>query len=120
LCLTAQYRNFLDFSEDLLQTAQHSRENLIKKIQKLFDEHSKVIVDIDHITSYEKLKDKITSKYVGDALEDMMAALMDDLNTPQLLAVLNQSLNALDKAEEVEKKEFFVALYWLEKKLLKI
>jgi cysteinyl-tRNA synthetase len=29
-------------------------------------------------------------------------------------------LNALDKAEEVEKKEFFVALYWLEKKLLKI
>jgi histidinol phosphatase-like enzyme len=84
------------------------------------DTHSKIIVDIDHMTSYEKLKDEITSKYVGDALEDMMAALMDDLNTPQLIAILNQSLSSLDKVEEVEKKEFFVALYRLEKKLLKI
>lgn len=50
----------------------------------------------------------------------MMAALMDDLNTPQLIAILNQTINAVDKMEEVDKKDLFVALYRLEKNLLKI
>lgn len=116
----AQYGNFQNFTWDSLNQAKNARENLIKKMQRLFDTHNKILVDIDHMTSYEKLKDKIFSKYVGDALEDMMAALMDDLNTPQLIAILNQSLNASDKMEEVEKKEFFVALYRLEKNILKI
>ncbi len=120
LCLTAHYRNFLDFSEELMQTAQNSRNNLIKKMQKLFDTHTKIIIDFDHAMPYEKLKDKINSKYVWDALEDMMAALMDDLNTPQVLAIINQSLNSLDKVEEVDMNDFFVALHRLEKNLLKI
>ncbi|HBB03871.1 TPA: hypothetical protein DCZ39_03145 [Patescibacteria group bacterium] len=64
LCLTAHYRNFLDFSEELMQTAQNSRNNLIKKMQKLFDTHTKIIIDFDHAMPYEKLKDKINSKYV--------------------------------------------------------
>lgn len=120
LCLTAHYRNFLDFNEELLQTAQTSRSNLIKKMQKLFDVHAKIIVDGDVLVPYEKFKETISSRFVGDALEDIMNALMDDLNTPQLLAILNQSLNACDKLEEIDMKEFFVALYWLEKSLLKI
>ena len=89
-------------------------------MQKLFDTHAKIIIDFDYAMPYEKFKDEISSKYVGDALEDMMAALMDDLNTPQLLAIINQSLNSVDKMEEVDLNDFFVALHWLEKNLLKI
>jgi len=69
---------------------------------------------------YEKFKETFTSKYVGDALEEMMSALMDDFNTPQVLAIVNQTLNSLDKVEEVEMKELFVALHRLEKNLLKV
>ncbi len=117
---TTHYRSFFDFTWDSMEVARHSRDNLIKKMQKLFDTHNQILVDISHITSYEILKEKITDKYVGDALEDMMAALMDDLNTPQLIAILHQSLNSLDKVEEVDMKELFIALYRLEKNLLKV
>ena len=120
LCLTAHYRNFLDFNEELLQTAKNSRNNLIKKMQKLFDTHAKVIVDFDYALPYETFKDMLTSKYVGDALEDMMSALMDDLNIPQVLAIINQSLNSLDKVEEIDMNDLFVTFHRLEKNLLKI
>jgi len=120
LCLTAHYRSFLDFNPELLQTAANSRNNLIKKMQKLFDQHTKIIVDKSIIVPYEKIKVEIESKFVWDALEDMMTALMDDLNTPQVLAILNQSITAVDKMEEVDKKDLFVAFYRLEKNLLKI
>ena len=69
---------------------------------------------------YEQFKNIITSKYVGDALEDIMSALMDDLNITQVLAIINQSLNALDKMEEIDKKDLFIAFHRLEKNLLKI
>jgi hypothetical protein len=46
----------------------------------------------------------------------MVSALMDDLNTPQLIAVINQTINAVDKMEEVDRKDLFVAFYRLEKK----
>jgi len=82
--------------------------------------HAKVIIDFDYPMSYETFKNTLTSKYVGDALEEMMNALMDDLNTPQVLAILNQTLNSSDQVEEVEMKELFVALHRLEKNLLKI
>lgn len=120
LCLTAHYRSFLDFNDELLQTAQHSRNNLIKKIQKLFDTGTKIIIDFDYAMPYEKLKDKITSKYVGDSLEEIMSALMDDMNMPQVLAIVNQTLNSLEKMEEVEMTDLFVSLHYLEKNLLKI
>lgn len=84
------------------------------------DQHTKIIVDKSIIVPYEKIKDEIESKYVWDALEDMMAALMDDLNTPQVIAILNQSITAVDKMEEVDKKDLFVALYRLDKNLLKV
>ena len=119
LCLTAHYRNFLDFNEDLLQTAKNSRNNLIKKMQKLFDTHTKIIIEFDNMP-YEQIKETITSKYVGDALEDIMSALMDDLNMPQVLAIINQSINSLDKIEQVDTNDLFVAFHWLEKNLLKI
>ena len=51
----------------------------------------KKIQMVDLKSQYEKIKDEIESKFVGDALEDMMSALMDDLNTPQVIAVLKQS-----------------------------
>jgi len=117
---TTHYRSFFDFTRSSMDAAKHARENLIKKMQKIFDPHVKVIMNRDIILPYEKFKEEITSKYVWDALEDMMAALMDDFNTPQLMAILNQSLNSVDKMEEVDKKELFVALYRLEKNLLKV
>ncbi|MBU0626895.1 hypothetical protein KKH82_05805, partial [Patescibacteria group bacterium] len=119
LCLTAHYRNFLEYSEELLDSAKHARENLINKVQKICAIENKIISDINK-SSYEELKEKLSSRYVGDALEDMMAALMDDLNVPQILAILNQMLNNINKTEEVDTKELIAALYRLEKNLLKI
>jgi cysteinyl-tRNA synthetase len=103
-----------------MEAAKTAKANLIKKIQKIFDTHEKILIDFDTALSYEKLQELITSKYVGDALEEMMTALMDDFNTPQLIAILNQSLSSIDKMEEVDTKDFFVALHWLEKNLLKV
>lgn len=50
----------------------------------------------------------------------MLAAIMDDINTPQLLAILNQSLTAVDKMEEVDTKELFIALHRLDRVFLKM
>ena len=88
-------------------------------MQKLFDTHTKIIIEFDNMP-YEQIKETITSKYVGDALEDIMSALMDDLNMPQVLAIINQSINSLDKIEQVDTNDLFVAFHWLEKNLLKI
>ena len=88
-------------------------------MQKLFDQHAKIIINFDTMP-YEQFKETISSKYVGDALEDMMSALMDDLNMPQVIAIINQSLNSLDKVEEVDMNDLFVAFHRLEKNLLKI
>lgn len=115
----AQYGNFQNFTWDQLEAAKNSRKSLIKKMQKLFDSHTKVLV-IDNDGSYEKIQHEITSKYVWDALEDMLAAIMDDINTPQLLAILNQSLTAVDKMEEVDTKELFIALHRLDRVFLKM
>jgi len=50
----------------------------------------------------------------------MVAALGDDLNTPQLIAIINESLASMEKFEEADKNEFLVVLHRLEKNLLKI
>ena len=117
---TTHYRTFFDFTRSSMEAAKTAKSNLIKKLQKLFDTHEKILIDFDLHLPYEKLKELITSSYVGDALEDMMNAVMDDFNTPQLIAILNQSLASIDKMEEVDTKDFFVALHWLEKNLLKV
>lgn len=117
---TAQYSSFQNFTWEQLEAAKNARNNLIKKMQKLFDAHTKIILDFDFWMSYDVFKDEIESKYVWDVLEDMIAALADDINTPQLLAIINQSLNSLDKVEEVDMKDLFVAFHRLEKNLLKV
>lgn len=116
----AQYWSFQNFTWESLDVAKHTRQNLIKKMQKLFNPHVKILVDKNILVSYETFVQSITSKYVGDVLEEMMAALMDDFNTPQLFAAINKSIAACDKVEEVDMKDFFVSLYWLEKTFLKI
>ncbi|MEI7563438.1 MAG: hypothetical protein WCJ39_07535 [bacterium] len=47
-----------------MKVTKQSRENLIKKMQKLFDTHAKIIVDKSIIVPYEKIKDEIESKFV--------------------------------------------------------
>ena len=61
---TAQYGNFQNFTWEQLKVKKQSRENLIKKMQKLFDQHTKIIVDKSIIVPYEKIKDEIESKFV--------------------------------------------------------
>ncbi len=115
----AQYGSFQNFTWDQLEAAKNSRKSLIKKMQKLFDTHTKILV-VGNESSYENIQDEITSKYVWDALEDMVAMIMDDINTPQLLAILNQSLTAVDKMEEIDTKDLFIALYRLDTTFLKV
>jgi len=47
-----------------MEAAKTARNNLIKKMQKLFDQHDKIIVDKSIIVPYEKIKDEIESKFV--------------------------------------------------------
>lgn len=117
---TTHYRTFFNFTWESIKQAQQGRLHLIKRIQRLFDQHARIIVDQSILVPYEKIKDEIESKYAWDSLEEMVSALMDDLNTPQLIAVINQTINAVDKMEEVDRKDLFVAFYRLEKNLLKV
>jgi hypothetical protein len=50
----------------------------------------------------------------------MVVAISDDLNTPQLIAIINQSLASIEKYKQVDKNEMLIVLHWLEKNLLKI
>lgn len=85
LYYTAHYRNFLDFNETVLEQSKVQRKNLIKKIGK----SEKIELKWNNYKEiFNQLKTESWTKFLSDCLE----AILDDLNTPKLLAIINSWL----------------------------
>ena len=85
LYYTAHYRNFLDFNETVLEQSKVQRKNLIKKINKA--------ERIDLIwKDYKEISNELKTNEWINFLSNCLDCLLDDLNTPKLLATINSWL----------------------------
>lgn len=85
LYYTAHYRNFLDFNESVLEQAKIQRKNIIKKINKL----EKIELNWKN---YLEIDEQLNTAEWHQFLSDCLNALLDDLNTPKLLSIINSWL----------------------------
>ena len=85
LYYTAHYRNFLDFNENVLEQSKVQRKNLIKKLTK--NEKAELKWE-NYQEIYKQLKTEEGINFFSDCLD----ALLDDLNTPKLLSIINSWL----------------------------
>jgi len=89
--LQAQYRSFQDFTWEGLEAAKQARIKLRKRL-----------------SSYDT-----TQKLDLDLVDFLKEVLLDDLNTPQLVARLFASLDVMDN-------EIATAIKWLDDHVLKL
>ncbi len=106
LYYTAHYRSFLDFNSDVLEQAKQQRQNIIKKLSKI--EFSKIDAN-SYLELEEKLKTTEWKQFLNNALE----SILDDLNTPKLLAEINKALHNPNS-------EVASVIYRLDQKLLRL
>lgn len=106
LYYTAHYRSFLDFNDDVLDQARQQRQNIIKKLYQL--EYSKYSVE-----SYIELESKLTTLEWKIFFNNSLDAILDDLNTPKLLAEINKALHN-------PTNEIVSIIYRLDQNLLKL
>lgn len=104
----AQYWNFQNFTWDILEQAQTTRKNLVKKLSKfainnLFEN----IAAINQIEA--QLKTEVWKKFLTEIIE----AICDDINTPQALSVISSYI--------VEpNQEIISIIHYLEKNFFKV
>ncbi|MCK9467125.1 MAG: cysteine--tRNA ligase [Candidatus Absconditabacterales bacterium] len=106
LYYTAHYRSFLDFNQDVLDQARQQRQNIIKKLSK----SEFLIIDAK---SYLDLETKLNTKEGKEFLQNSVGAILDDLNTPKLLAEINKALHN-------PSLEIVSVIYWLDQRLLRL
>lgn len=104
----AQYSNFQNFTWDILEQAENSRNNLMRKLSKfqinnLFDQNK----------SFTQIGNKLNSESWKKFRSEIMEALCDDINTPQVISVINSYLS--DANDEIVS-----IIYQLEKNFLKV
>ncbi|HRX63505.1 MAG TPA: cysteine--tRNA ligase [Candidatus Absconditabacterales bacterium] len=87
LYYTAHYRSFLDFNQDVLEQAKKQRQNIIKKIHNFDGEI------LDYQGSYQDIESQITTDEAKEFFNNSISAILDDLNTPRLLAEINKALH---------------------------
>ena len=106
LYYTAHYRNFLDFNETVLEQSKVQRKNLIKKIS-----HTERI-DLKWKNYKEVANELRTGEWIK-FLSDCLDALLDDLNSPKLLATINSWLKN-------PTPEIIWTIVWLDKNVMKL
>ena len=106
LYYTAHYRNFLDFNETVLEQSKVQRKNLIKKISKA----ERVALKWKN---YKEIADQLKTEEWTKFLSDCLDALLDDLNSPKLLATINSWLKNPNP-------EIIWIIVWLDKQVLKL
>ena len=106
LYYTAHYRNFLDFNETVLEQSKVQRKNLIKKISKAER------VDLKW-KNYKEIEAKLKTEEWIKFLSDCLDALLDDLNSPKLLATINSWLKNPNP-------EIIWIIVWLDKQVMKM
>jgi len=106
LYYTAHYRNFLDFNETVLEQSKVQRKNIIKKINKLEKQELRW-------KNYKEVSNEIKTKEWTKFLSDCLDCLLDDLNTPKLLATINSGLKNPNP-------EIVWIIVWLDNQVLKL
>ena len=106
LYYTAHYRNFLDFNETVLEQSKVQRKNLIKKISKAER------VDLKW-KNYKEIADQLKTEEWLKFLSDCLDALLDDLNSPKLLATINSWLKNPNP-------EIIWIIVWLDQNVMKM
>ena len=106
LYYTAHYRNFLDFNETVLEQSKVQRKNLIKKISKAER------VDLKW-KNYKEIADQLKTEEWIKFLSDCLDALLDDLNSPKLLATINSWLKNPNP-------EIIWIIVWLDQNVMKM
>lgn len=106
LYFTAHYRSFLDFNDDVLIQARKQRQNLIKKLSKL--EYTDIKAE-----NYLELESQLNTTEGKNFFTQAIEAILDDLNTPKLLAAINTSLR-------YPNTEIVSIIHRLDEKLLKL
>ena len=84
----AQYWNFQNFTWNVLDQAQNSRKNLIKKLSK-----SPISNLFENIQSFAQIENKLKSEMWKKFRTEIMEAICDDINTPQVLSVINSYIS---------------------------
>jgi len=110
---TAQYRSFQNFTRENLEAAKNTREKLIRKISSFKSINEINTVDEIYDISVNMLIKKLINQKSKIFLNNTLNALLDDLNTPNMLAEINKWLHNIDD-------EIFYIILWLDKNLLKI
>ena len=106
LYYTAHYRNFLDFNETVLEQSKVQRKNLIKKISKAER------VDLKW-KNYKEIANQLKTEEWIKFLSDCLDALLDDLNSPKLLATINSWLKNPNP-------EIIWIIVWLDQNVMKM
>lgn len=110
----AQYSNFQNFTFDALEQAKATRANLQKKIGRLLTPPLPSASPLSGGQTSQTLAELAEKFPQAEKLIDAIdEAMKDNLNTPKLLSVVNNALNA-PSVEELE------VLYWLETNILKV
>lgn len=105
---TTHYRTFFDFTRDSMMQAQNTRKNLIKKLSKFPKSNL-----FENTPSFNQIQDKLNTEIWKKFRSEIMEAICDDINTPQVIATINSYLsNAND--------EIISIIYRLENKFLKV
>ena len=106
LYYTAHYRNFLDFNETVLEQSKVQRKNLIKKISKAERVGLKW-------RNYKEIANELKTEEWIKFLSDCLDALLDDLNSPKLLATINSWLKNANP-------EIIWIIVWLDQNVMKM
>ena len=128
LFLTAHYRSFLDFTWNILESARKGRLKLVKKLSQSI---LRIITDnliLDHfkeenkelnVEKFRKFLYKVDfDEELKNRLED---ALLDDLNTPEVIALIHKALNQLDNEKDINKILFTIkTIDWIDQNVLKL
>ena len=81
---TTHYSSFFDFTRDSIQQAQNTRKNLIKKIWKFQKSNL-----FGKATSFAQIENQLKSEIWIKFWTEIMEAICDDINTPQVISVIN-------------------------------
>lgn len=119
--LTWSYRNFLDFTWDNIQTAKNSRQNIIKKLSKLFEKYESQVWEpnYDNIKDYDQFDNVVLkSQKWSELFNNIIDSLCDDFNTADILSHIHKWFIELE--DEIELIDLLNIILYLDNKLLKL
>jgi len=106
----AQYRSRQDFTWEILSATQKARKNLNTKILKIAWENYKYF---ENEKSLMSIKEKCQTEQAQTFSAEILRWLEDDINTPIMLATINQAINQANE-------EVIQTIYRLEKNIIKV